>query len=122
MPILSSYAAFSAAFPKSRDSIPAQCQNCAKYSQVLSNSLHDILEIHQFANTMVTCSETQWNLNMRRASTFNLLHEAAFIKELQNKPDPDLQSLLSSSSDGNINAWAKKAERNRVRFGFLPDT
>ena len=57
------------------------CDQCAQYSEILSDTLHNILNTHQLANAMCTISESQWKINMRRASTFNLLHEAAIMKE-----------------------------------------
>jgi hypothetical protein len=37
--------------------------------------------MHNYANLMLSSSETQWNIDMRRASTFNQLYEASVLKE-----------------------------------------
>ena len=58
------------------------CRQCSQYCQILSNILEDLVDVHLFSNVMSTSSETQWNLDMCRASTFNLLHKAAMIKEM----------------------------------------
>ncbi|KAF8799290.1 hypothetical protein BYT27DRAFT_7121080 [Phlegmacium glaucopus] len=58
--------------------LPPQLQ---KYRDLLSNLLQNFLDTHKFATAMSTASETQWNLDMRRASAFHQLHEAALIKE-----------------------------------------
>jgi len=63
------------------DSSGPVCINCAKYRQLLSDVLQDVLKFKNFASTMSTCSENLLNIGIRRASTFNLLHEAAILKE-----------------------------------------
>ena len=59
----------------------ADCSQCGQYCDLLGGVLHELLAIHQFLLVMSTASENQWSLDMCRASTFNLLHEAAVIKE-----------------------------------------
>lgn len=118
-PILPLNADISANIPGSSTTKPIKCRKCDKYSQILSNSLQDILDTHSFASTMLTCSETQWNIDMRRASTFNLLHEAVVIKEMAN-PMADKQSALPK---GNIiESVTEKAKRELVRLKSLPYT
>lgn len=95
-----------------------QCQKCDQYSQILSNTLQDILDAHNFANTMLTSSEAQWNLGMRRASTFNLLHEAAVIKE---KAEPSSARSAFSKND-QIKSVAENAKRELKRLQALPPT
>ena len=60
---------------------PISCRQCSDYSQILSNTLIDLLNLHIFSKSLMSSSETQWYMDMRRASTFNLLHEAVIIKE-----------------------------------------
>jgi hypothetical protein len=63
------------------DSAGAGCRSCPMYRQLLSNVLQDILKFQNFASVMSTSSENLFHLGQRRASTFNLLHEAAVLKE-----------------------------------------
>jgi len=67
---------------KVEPSIQSPCKKCAAYSHQLSKTILDLVNIQTYANTMLTCAESQWNIDMRRASTFNLLHEAVVIKEM----------------------------------------
>lgn len=60
----------------------SNCDKCVQYGQILADTLQDLLDAHNTANAMSTSFEIQWNLDMRRASTFNLLHEAAVVKEM----------------------------------------
>jgi hypothetical protein len=57
------------------------CGKCLEYGNILSNTLLDIVNIHTFANKMLSTSETQWTIDMHRASIFHSLHQAAVIKE-----------------------------------------
>jgi len=59
----------------------AGCDQCERYRDLLSGALRELVEVCQFASAMATASENQWSLDMRWASTFNLLYEAAVIKE-----------------------------------------
>lgn len=59
----------------------AGCDQCGRYRDLLGSILHELLNVQQFAAAMSSASENQWSLVMRRASTFNLLYEAAVIKE-----------------------------------------
>jgi len=58
------------------------CEKCLAYKNVLSNTILDVVNIQAYAKMMLTCSESQWNIDMRRASTFNQLHEAVVVKEV----------------------------------------
>ena len=62
----------------------SSCQKCEQYKDILSNTVNDLVDIHHFTNAMFTSSKAQWKVDMRRASTFNLLYEAAVIKETEN--------------------------------------
>ena len=96
----------------------SKCRNCVRYKDILSSTLHDVLEIHNFANTTMTSTEAQWNITMRRASTFNLLHEAVVIKET------DLDSSADAAHRGKnvIKMVAKTAKDNLLRLQSLPPT
>jgi hypothetical protein len=96
----------------------SKCRNCVRYKDILSTTLHDVLEIHNFANTTMTSTEAQWNITMRRASTFNLLHEAVVIKET------DLDSSADAAHRGKniIQMVAKTAKDNLLRVQSLPPT
>ena len=76
------------------------CQNCMKYAQILTNSLQDLLYVHHWQYTMVTSYKAQWNSSMCQASMFNLLLEAAVIKDVASpvKDDSPCSQSLSSSS------------------------
>jgi hypothetical protein len=75
-----------------------KCPKCNEYSEILSNTLLDILDLHNLAAASKTSAETQWNIDMRRASTFHLLHEAAVIKETA-EPCSGEAEVISSVSD-----------------------
>jgi hypothetical protein len=75
------------------------CGRCDKYRQLLSDVLQDILKFQKYASTMSTSSENLLNLGIRRGSTFNLLHEAAILKETAGISPPakaDTAQLISS--------------------------
>jgi len=61
--------------------LEAGCNQCECYRDLLSGILRELVGVCQFASAMATASENQWCLDMRRASTFNLLYEATVIKE-----------------------------------------
>ena len=89
------------------------CQKCVHYKFILSDTLNDIVDIHGFTNAMSTASKTQWKVDMRRASTFNLLYEAAVIKET----DAPSRPVPSSSTPA---AFAKRAKEELIRLQGLP--
>jgi hypothetical protein len=94
------------------------CRQCTEYSEILSATLHDLLDTHRFSNTSMTSSETQWNLDMRRASTFYELHEAVVKKETAGTPSA---AVLTRGPD----AVRYIAERSKVeldRLRALPPT
>jgi hypothetical protein len=64
------------------------CHYCPKYRQLLSDVLQDVLKFQNYASVMSTSSENLLNIGIRRASTFNLLHEAAILKESGSIPPP----------------------------------
>ena len=70
------------AAPSMTPATDTSCPRCTDYKNILSNTLLDLVNIHTYVDMMSTCSETQWNIDMRRASTFNLLHEAAVMKDV----------------------------------------
>jgi len=57
------------------------CDRCANYRQLLSDVLQDVLKFQKYASGMSTSSENLLNIGIRRGSTFNLLHQAAILKE-----------------------------------------
>jgi len=76
-----------------------ECINCTKYQQVLSDVLQDVLKFKNFASTMSTCSENLLNIGLRRATTFNLLHEAAILKETAGLSQPSRTSTTHRISE-----------------------
>lgn len=59
-----------------------KCGKCVQYRQILADTLQDLVDTHNYTNAMSTSFNIQWNIDMCRASTFNLLHEAAVVKEM----------------------------------------
>jgi hypothetical protein len=64
------------------------CQNCTKYRQLLSDVLLDTLKFRDRISAMSTTSSNLLDRGIRRASAFNLLHEAALLKETAGVPPP----------------------------------
>ncbi|KAF8815247.1 hypothetical protein BYT27DRAFT_7249330 [Phlegmacium glaucopus] len=95
---------------QSSDAGAGQCPQCTQYREILGDTLQDLLEVHRFSNSMSTASKNQWNLDMRRASTFNLLHEAAVIKETASPATPPPASITEC------------AQRELDRLRALPPT
>lgn len=58
-----------------------ECQKCVDYKNILCDTLHDFVDMHKYFNIVTTSSRNQWYLDMRRASIFNELHDAAVLKE-----------------------------------------
>jgi len=98
------------------------CPKCGHYSQILSNALQDLVNVHELSNTMVTSHEAQWNISMRRASTFNLLHEAAVIKDVADVAgSPSATPVISPDSVAETaNSVAEIARKNLARLQSLP--
>jgi hypothetical protein len=61
--------------------LKANCSQCGQYRDLLGGILHELLTVHQISSAMSAASENQWSLDMCQASTFNLLHKVAVIKE-----------------------------------------
>jgi hypothetical protein len=102
-----------------------QCQNCDQYAGILSDTLQDLLGIHNVASTMATNYDIQWDMDMRRASTFHLLYEAAVLKETANVPSAHEPSATHVSTlQGNaIKNVAETANRELVRLqGLSPSS
>jgi hypothetical protein len=99
-----------------------RCPQCNQYRQILSNTLQDLLEIQQFSSSMATSSECQWNIDMRRASTFNLLHEAAVIKEMSTSATSATSATSPTSARTRAERVAVKAKRELTRLQALPTT
>lgn len=95
----------------------SKCPKCREYISILSDTIQVIADANNLASTMLNSAETQWNIDMRRASTFNLLHEAAVIKEM---------GVSSASSETRIvddaKSVAEKAQQELKRLQALPPT
>ena len=74
------------------------CYKCVKYKDLLSQVLQDTLKFQNFASLMSTDSENLLNLSLRKASVFNLLHEAALLKETAAKPSRRRKNKVSELS------------------------
>lgn len=90
------------------------CLNCETLTDILSNTLVDVVDLHSYANTMVTSGECQWNIDMRRASMFNLLYEAAVIKETAVAPS------AISASVRTVDSVAANARNELRRLQEMP--
>ena len=77
----------------------AGCQSCPKYRQLLSDVLRDILKYQDFASVMTTSSKNLFHLGVRKCSTFNLLYEAAVLKETAGVSPPANVSTVKHISD-----------------------
>ncbi|KAF8804423.1 hypothetical protein BYT27DRAFT_7025902, partial [Phlegmacium glaucopus] len=109
------------------DASAGQCQQCVLYRDILGDTLRDFLDVHRFSNTMSTASKNQWHLDMRRASTFNLLHEAAVIKESSTPASDELAQQVhgintSTSASLQQASIAEVAEQELHRLRALPPT
>jgi hypothetical protein len=74
------------------------CPKCMKYKDILSDTLNDLVDLHKFSNAMFIASKDQRDIDMRRASIFNLLHEAAIIKETDLEDAPRPMSTMSGKT------------------------
>jgi hypothetical protein len=102
--------------PESFPDDTLQCQNCDQYAGILSDTLQDLLGIHNVATTMGTNYDIQWDMDMRRASTFHLLYEAAVLKETADVPSASQVSMLHGNAIKNV---ADSANRELVRLQAL---
>jgi hypothetical protein len=91
------------------------CQKCVKYKDILSNTLTDLVDIYTFSNAMFAASKNQWKLDMRRASAFKLLHEAALNKETDDPSNP-----ISESPMPGTGSVRRKAAQEYLRLKALP--
>jgi hypothetical protein len=73
------------------------------YRQLLSDVLQDVVKFQRFASLMSTSTKNHLNLGIRRTAAFNLLHEAAVIKEtagtLAPAPAPLSTHLISAVTE-----------------------
>jgi hypothetical protein len=86
-----------------------------KYKDILSDTLNDLVDLHKFSNAMYMASKDQWILDMRRASTFNLLHEAAVIKETDLEDAPRPMSTMSGKTTPATVILQARRELNNLR-------
>ena len=97
-------------FPSPATAIESpSCNKCHEYSHILSKTLYDLVNVHNYAKLLTTCSETQWNIDMRRASTFYSLHEASVIKQTASSSSATLD--VPSSVDSVRETAAKELHR-----------
>ena len=81
------------------ESNDAKCPKCPQYKQILSDTLQDLLQVHRLTSTVLTGSEAKWHIDMRRASAFNLLHEAILIKETGVTPSATSNRRVANRPD-----------------------
>jgi len=112
------YGAGSGTFPTSSQASSgpvAGCHACPQYKTLLSDILQDVLKFKNFASIMSTSSENLINIGIRRASAFNLLHEAAILKETSNVTPP-----AKASTAHRISSVARSASSEVNRLNNLP--
>lgn len=68
------------------DPTNAHCDRCEHYKRLAEKLYGDMTGLQQFAAAMETSSSTRWNMDMRRASGFHMLHDASVAKETANTP------------------------------------
>lgn len=97
--------------------VPKTGTDPSNYRQLLSDVLRDILKFQQFASIMSTSNKNLMNLGIRRAAAFNLLHEAAILKETAGSPE---SSPATQSVPELISAVSRNAESELTRLQKLP--
>jgi hypothetical protein len=106
---------------------PAMCPKCDEYKGILSNALLDIVNMHNYANLMLSTSEMQWNIDMRRASTFNQLYETSVWKETMTTSSAmagiSKETMTTSSALAGISRGIEEsASKELHRLKNLPET
>ena len=106
------------AYPESAPDVSAKknCRDCLLYAKILNDSLRDLLNVHSYANSMATSHEAQWQFSMRRASTFNLLYEAAVVKETADS----ISATVPKRKRERIAFVAENAKNDLLRLQALP--
>jgi hypothetical protein len=92
-----------------------ECNSCSKYRQLLSDVLQDVVKYKNFASDMSTSSENLFVRGIRKASTFNLLHEAALLKETAGISPPAQRPVAS-----HIANISRRASSELNRLNELP--
>ena len=115
------------ATPSSSQIPPAMCPKCDEYKGILSNALLDIVNMHNYANLMLSTSEMQWNVDMRRASTFNQLYETSVWKETMITSSAmagiSKETMTTSSALAGISRGIEElASKELDRLKNLPET
>jgi hypothetical protein len=91
------------------------------YRQLLSDVLQDVLKFQNFASMMSTSTKNQLILGIRRAAAFNLLHEAAILKETAGSSGPAQAPAQAPISIPNrISAVTDNASAELLRLQNLP--
>jgi hypothetical protein len=93
------------------------CGGCNKYRQLLSDVLQDVLKFQNYASVMTTSSENLFINGIRRASTFNVLHEAAILKETASVSPP---VKAKGKPAHHISAVMRNASSELARLKDLP--
>ena len=89
MPVISSTATDAGA-----DTAP-DCRQCSAYKIVINDLLDDVRGLHELAAGLEVSHSNEWDLNMRRAAGFYMLHEKALQKETSgNSVDTGVGSSL----------------------------
>src|SRR6202522_3134484 len=91
------------------------CRSCTQYRQLLSDVLQDVIKFQSFAATLSFTTHNLLNVGIRRASTFNQLHEAAILKETERIPAPAKAKVAHRISEVH-----RKASSDLKRLEELP--
>ena len=96
--------------------VSEQCSQCLAYNEILINVINDMHTIQHSTTSLATASKTQWFIDMRRASTFNLLHEAVLLKETGSISPATAQSFNRDTT----NTVRRNAQEEVDRLRSLP--
>lgn len=97
------------------------CPDCKRYRQVISDLLQDVLKFQNFASVMSTSSKALLHIGLRKASTYNLLHEAAILKETAEISPPERASKIHHISAVSGTALSE-LNRLKERLKNLPES
>lgn len=93
------------------------CHNCKMFKQLLSDVLIDTLTLREKTLALSTSASTMLDLGIHKASTFQLLHEAAILKETASIAPP-----ARASKARRIEAVNKNAKSQFQQLKNLPPT
>ena len=93
------------------------CNQCILYRELLKTVLGNLRDSQMVVSAMSTASNKQWDLDMRRASMFHLLHQAAVIKDVG--PALPMAAFPRTKAD-RVGAVADRALSDLQKMQALP--